>query len=100
MATRVSLALLIAGFIASGAEPRWIEGTYRNFALGFAVKIPRGLRGLTGDQDGPERDVRVYLPSGGNIVVFGEPNSFLWETPSEGVRSALMDDDCGSVPKE
>jgi len=34
------------------AETRWIEGAYRNPALGFSVRIPRGLRGKTGHQDG------------------------------------------------
>jgi hypothetical protein len=72
------------------AETRWIEGTYRNPAFGYSVRIPRGLRGKTGDQDGPERGIRILLPSGGEVVVFGEPNSLEWKTPEDGVRAELM----------
>jgi hypothetical protein len=66
-------------------ESKSIEGTYRNPALGYSIKIPRGLKGVTGDQDGPERGVRIPLASGGEIVVFGEPNSLEWKSPEEGM---------------
>lgn len=83
-----------------GATPRWFTGVYRNSALGFAVKIPSGLKGLTGDQDGPERGVRIVLPSSGHIVVFGEPNSFEWGKPEDGVRAVLEQEACGSGKPE
>jgi hypothetical protein len=73
---------------------------YRNPALGFAVRIPRGLKGLTGDQDGPERGIRIVLPSSGQIVVFGEPNSAEWSKPADGVRAVLEHEACASGKPE
>jgi hypothetical protein len=73
------------------AESRSVEGTYRNFALGYSIKIPYGLKGVTGDQDGPERGVRIPLASGGEIVVFGEPNSLEWKSPEEGIGDWMGD---------
>ena len=82
------------------AESRSIEGTYRNSALGYSIKIPRGLKGVTGDQAGPERGVRISLPSGGEIAVFGEPNSLEWKSPEEGVETELPRSNCGSGQRE
>ena len=73
------------------AETRSVEGTYRNPGLGYSIKIPRGLKGVTGDQDGPERGVRIPLASGGEIVVFGEPNSLEWKSPEEGMEDWMED---------
>lgn len=75
-------------------EPRWIQGTYRNPALGYSVRIPKGLKGFTGDAAGPERGVSIALPSGGNIVVYGEPNSFEWKRPEDGVRTEMPHSSC------
>jgi len=80
-----ALPLQIAWISIVRAESRTVEGTYRNPALGYSIKIPRGLRGVTGDQDGPERGIRIPLASGGEIVVFGEPNSLEWKSPEEGM---------------
>jgi len=44
---------------------------------------------MAGDESGPERGVRILLPSGGKIVVFGEPNSLEWKSPKEGMRYEL-----------
>jgi len=82
------------------AETRWIEGTYRNPALGYSVRVPRGLRGKTGDQDGPERGIRILLPSGSEVVVFGEPNSMEWKNPEDGVRAELTYETCDSGQPE
>ena len=71
------------------AQTRSMEGTYRNPALGYSIQIPRGLQAVTGDQDGPERGVRISLPSGGDIVVLGEPNSLEYKSSEEGVRAEL-----------
>ncbi len=75
------------------ADARWIEGTYRNPALGYSVKIPPGLRGKAGDEAGPERGVGIPLPSGGTVTVYGEPNSLEWKSPEDGVRFALTRQD-------
>lgn len=77
-----------------------MEGTYRNPAQGYSIKIPRGLKGVTGDQAGPERGVRISLPSSANIVVFGEPNSLEYKSPEEGVRAELKLKDCESAQQE
>jgi len=81
-------------------ESRSVEGTYRNPALGYSIKIPNGMKGVTGDQDGPERGVRISLASGGEIVVFGEPNSLEWKSPEEGVRDLLKSRTCNSGQRE
>jgi len=73
------------------AESRSVEGTYKNFALGYSIKIPQGLKGVTGDQDGPERGVTIPLASGGEIVVFGEPNTLEWKSPEEGMGDWMGD---------
>jgi hypothetical protein len=71
------------------AQGRWVEGTYRNPALGYAIDIPRGLKGRTGDQSGPERGFQITLPSGGKIVVYAQPNSLEWKSPAEAVSYYL-----------
>ena len=76
------------------AQGRWIEGTYRNPSLGYAIDVPRGLKGRTGDQGGPERGFRVTLPSGATIGVWGEPNSLEFKTPAEGIRNVLASAEC------
>jgi hypothetical protein len=98
--TVVILLLQIACAVAVWAECRSIEGTYRNPALGYSIRIPRGLKGAAGDQAGPERGVRISLPSGGEIVVFGEPNSLEYKSPEEGVRAELTVKDCESRQRE
>lgn len=82
------------------ADARWIEGTYRNPALGYSIRIPRGLKGKAGDEAGPERGVRISLPSGGEIVVFGEPNSLEWKSPEEGIKTELAHESCASDRQE
>ena len=88
------LLLACSGCIAQGS--RRITGAYRNPALGYAVKIPPGLVGETGDQAGPERGIEISLPSGGTVVIFGEPNSLEWKTPEEGVEWSLEIQKCES----
>jgi hypothetical protein len=93
MAGLLGLAVLTS---LARPESRWIEGTYRNPALGYSVKIPLGLKAIVGDESGPERGVRIPLPSGGEIVVFGEPNSLEWKSPEEGVRMGIPRSDCAT----
>jgi len=96
----VILLLHMACTYVVWGETRSIEGTYSNSALGYSIEIPRGLKGITGDQAGPERGVRISLPSGGEIAVFGEPNSAEYKTPEEGVEAELNLKDCGSGQRE
>jgi len=95
-------ALLLSAMctVIAWAQSRSIEGTYRNPALGYSIKIPRGLKGVTGDQAGPERGVGVSLPSGGVIGVFGEPNSAEYKTAEEGMRAELNLQGCKSPQQE
>src|SRR6267378_1323861 len=100
MVSRVLMTVVLLIQVASAsvtlADARWIEGTYRNPALGYSIRIPRGLKGMAGDEAGPERGVSILLPSGGKIVVFGEPNSFEWKSPKEGARDELTRAACAS----
>src|SRR5712692_7909221 len=91
---------LIACICVANAEQRRITGTYRNPALGYSIRVPQGLNGVTGDQAGPERGLRISLPSGGVISVWGEPNSLEWKTPEQGVRWALISEKCASSQKD
>jgi len=93
------LLLAVSGQLVC-AQSRSVEGTYRNPALGYSIRIPRGLKGVTGDQAGPERGVKIPLPSGSEIVVFGEPNSLEYKSPEEGIRSELKLKDCESGQQE
>lgn len=99
LTTGVLLPLIACANIAS-AQVRSIEGTYRNPALGYSIKIPPGLKGLVGEEVGPQRGVRIPLPSGGEIVVFGEPNSLEFKSPEDGVRKELKLKDCESAQQE
>jgi hypothetical protein len=104
MASRVlMIGVLLAQpacIVVSQADARRIEGTYRNPALGFSIKIPRGMSGEAGDESGPERGVEVVLPYGGKVVVFGEPNSLEWKSPEDGARTELTDARCPSGTQE
>ena len=82
------------------ADARWVEGIYSNPALGYSITIPPGLRGMAGDEAGPERGVRISLPSGGVILVYGEPNSLDWKSPKEGLKSERANATCGLVQPE
>jgi hypothetical protein len=86
--------------LRGSAESRLIEGTYRNATLGYSIKIPRGLKDVADDQAGPERGVRISLPSGEEIVVFGEPHTLEYKSPEEGVRAELTIKGCESDQRE
>jgi hypothetical protein len=87
--TARTLIILLLFTPASLPNERPVQGIYRNQALGFSVKIPTGLKAVAGDQAGPERGVRIVLPSAGTLVVYGEPNSQAWKSPAEGLRYEL-----------
>jgi len=92
--------LLTSRVCAVSAQSRSIEGAYRNPALGYSIRIPQGLKGVTGDQAGPERGVKISLPSGAEISVFGEPNSLEWKSPEEGIKAELTHASCSSGNQE
>jgi hypothetical protein len=97
---KIAMVLLVVCTSVAQADPRWVVGTYRNLAEGYSIKIPRGLRGRAGEAAGPERGPGISLPSGGTIVVFGEPNSLEYKNPAEGVRAVLAYQECASGRQE
>jgi len=94
------LLLQLAFASAAWADARSIEGTYRNSALGYSIRIPHGLKGMAGDQAGPERGLGISLPSGGKVAVYGEPNSLEWKSEEDGVRFELTHQDCAGGQQE
>jgi hypothetical protein len=83
------MTLLILGFLALTTSPEWkrlqctgdaVGGRYVNYAEGFSVGMPVGLKGKRGQAAGPERGVSIPLSAYclGVIVVDGEPNSAEW----------------------
>jgi hypothetical protein len=94
---QVAFSLLLACMGAIQEKPRSIDGIYRNYALGFSINIPHGLKSVAGDEDGPERGTVIPLPSGGTITVFGEPNSLEWKNPDEGMKHELAGETCASA---
>ena len=84
-----TVALILAvGFLQ---EPRTVKGIYRHPGQGFSVVIPDAARGLVEGDLHTERGIRIALPSGGSIFVYGEPNTLEWPTPADGIRSAVQD---------
>lgn len=61
-----------------------VDGRYVNYAEGFSVGMPVGLKGKRGQAAGPERGVSIPLSANcvGVIVVYGEPNSAEWANPA------------------
>jgi len=99
MRIRVSIVLLLSHLAFSNnarADARSVTGFYRNPAEGYAIRIPKGLKAIAGDQSGPERGVSIHFPSCNTIVTIGEPNSVEYKTPNEGVRASLHLKDCPS----
>ena len=95
-----ALSLFVACITAAQGNPRSVEGIYRNYALGFSIDIPPGLKGTAGDEAGPERGTTIKLSSGGKIIVFGEPNGLEWKNPEEGVKYELAHEACGATRPE
>ena len=81
----------------ASAQTWQVKGEYRNPALGYSIRIPRGLSAKTGvSGTGVQRGVEILLPAGGTISVWGEPNSLEWKSPTEGVQDALDNGECTS----
>jgi hypothetical protein len=83
------MTLLILGFLSLTTNPEWkrlqcsgdaVGGRYVNYAEGFSVGMPAGLKGKRGQAAGPERGVSIPLSANclGVIVVYGEPTSVEW----------------------
>jgi len=85
----LALLLCATDIAAAQSVPRAVVGRYHNPAQGFSVRVPRGLRGVAGDQAGPERGVKILLGEGRRIVVYGEPNSLEWEDTAQAARRAI-----------
>jgi hypothetical protein len=81
------MSVLLA--IQQPEHPRVVKGTYNLPAKGFSVVVPEGATGLLDGDPATERGIRMALPSGGNIVVFGEPNSLEYRTPGDGIRAVM-----------
>jgi hypothetical protein len=97
LAVIIALSVVVACITVPQVNRRSVEGIYRNYALGFSINIPHGLKGTAGDEAGPERGPAIRLASGGKIIVFGEPNGLEWKNPDEGMKYELAHEACGSA---
>ena len=93
---RIGVIILVVSCVSAAQTAKHITGDYSNPAMGYEVTVPEGLVGITGDQAGPERGLTVSLSSGGTISIFGEPNSFEWKAPIDGIRRSLALEKCNS----
>jgi hypothetical protein len=93
---RIAIIILVVSCVSAAQTARRITGDYNNPALGYAVSVPDGLVGMTGDQAGPERGFTISLSSGGTITIFAEANSFEWKAPIDGIRHSLGLEKCTS----
>jgi hypothetical protein len=69
-------------------QGRVISKRYFNYAEGFSLAMPSGLRGRAGQAAGPERGVSIPLSHdcAGVVVVYGEPNSSEWQMPADAIK--------------
>ena len=82
-------AVLLALVATVTAQQRTIIGVYKNFAEGFAVRIPQALK--VSPETNPGRNVEsAFLCCWDTCNLYGEPNSLEWTHPEEGVRYALQ----------
>ena len=64
---------------------------------GFSIVIPPETNGLLEGDPAIERGIRLLLPSGGSIFVYGEANSLEWPAPVDGIRwAAAQEPTCSS----
>src|SRR5215471_921817 len=84
---RLSALVLI---LAVGAQtPLTVRGRYRHPGQGFSVLVPDEATGLLEGDQATDHGIRLVLPSGGSIFVYGEANSLEFSTPADGIRSAI-----------
>src|SRR2546422_5884393 len=79
-------------------QGRAISRRYFNSAEGFSLAMPSGHKGRAGQAAGPERGVSIPLSRDckGVVVVYGEANSFEWQTPVDAIKwevDSEMEDD-------
>ena len=103
------MGILVLSLLAQASLSEWkgwqckgeiVVGRYVNYAEGFSVAMPTGLRGRRGQASGPERGVSVPLSSDcvGVVVVYGEQNSLEWATPAAAVAETVeMDTRAGAL---
>jgi len=82
-----AVALVLALGVAQTA--RTVQGRYQHPGQGFSVLVPERAQGLLEGDPVIERGVRIALPSGSSIFVYGEPNSLEWPSPADGIRRAV-----------
>lgn len=70
-------------------SPRTVTGVYRNPGRGFAIEVPKNATGILEGDPVIEHGITIALPSGGSIDAYGEPNSFEWPTPADGLRWSI-----------
>lgn len=77
--------------------PRTVKGRYRHPGQGFSVVVPEKATGLLEGDPATERGIRIVLPSGGSIFVYGEANSLEWPRPADGIRWTMtLNSKCSS----
>ena len=94
-----ALELAAPDWRAAQCQGERVTGRYTNFAEGFSVKVPTEYVGRRGAQSGPERGVSIALTPNCDafIVLYGEPNSFEWKAPQEGLER-LVTETTGANP--
>lgn len=98
------IAFLISVLVLTGfgqtSDDKWkrllctgraVSGRYANYAEGFSVAMPTGLKGRIVPVDGPQRGVSVPLSQdcAGVLTVDGEPNSLEWATPADAITDQV-----------
>jgi hypothetical protein len=82
-------ALLLMLAVGAPQTARTVKGRYRHPGQGFSIVVPSEATGLLEGDPAIERGIRLLLPSGGNIFVWGEANSLEWPAPVDGIRWAV-----------
>src|SRR5215510_6879260 len=89
--------ILLAATAIQDAQPAEVHGRYRCPDQGFSVLIPAATRGVLADDPATDSGLRIVLPSGGSITVFGEANSLEWRDAAAAARwRADEETDCSS----
>jgi len=84
---RITAAALVLA-LGMAQTPRIVKGRYRHPGEGFSVLVPENATGLLEGDPRVERGIRIALPSGGSVFVYGEPNSLEWPSPADGIQWA------------
>ena len=82
-------ALLLILAVGAQQTARTVTGRYQHSGQGFSIVIPHEATGLLEADPAIERGIRLLLPSGGSIFVYGEANSLEWPASVDGIRWAV-----------